>query len=186
MQKLFFPIIFAAARENRESLTKKITSIVEKEIRQAGFETTIIDARDTYEICHANRELDFPQAKELREIFSRADGFVIVSPEYNHGYPGDLKNVLDSFYEEYNRKPVGIIGVSNGGIGGARMVEQLRLVAIALQMVPLNAVVHFSKAQNLFDEKGVFTGQKAYHTRFEKFFEELSWYASALKSAREK
>lgn len=59
---------------------------------------------------------------------TRADGLVIVSPEYNHGYPGEMKLMLDQLYKEYNRKPVGICGVSSGALGGARMVEQLRLI----------------------------------------------------------
>jgi NAD(P)H-dependent FMN reductase len=93
---------------------------------------------------------------------------------------------LDSFFSEFNRKPVGIIGVSSGAVGGARMVEQLRLVAIAFEMVPINAVVYFSNAKELFDEKGVFLKKETYAPRFKKFFDELVWYARALKATRGK
>jgi NAD(P)H-dependent FMN reductase len=68
------------------------------------------------------------------------DGFVIVTPEYNHGYPAVLKNALDYVYREWNGKPVGF--VSYGSVGGARAVEQLRQVAVELQMIPIRPSVH--------------------------------------------
>ncbi len=76
-----------------------------------------------------------PLVKKFAEKISEADGFVIVTPEYNHGYPGVLKNALDWIYYPWNQKPVGF--VSYGGAGGARSVEQLRQVVIALHMHPI-------------------------------------------------
>jgi len=186
MDTLYFPIIFAAATEHRQSYTELCARVVQTYTEEKGYETEIIDAQKEIQFCHANRKIDTPEARVLRKKLERAAGFILVAPEYNHGYPGDLKNLLDSFYDEYNRKPVGIVGVSSGDIGGARMVEQLRLVGIALQMVPLNSVIHFSTVKKLFDESGNFTGQSAYDKRFEKFFGELEWYARALGEAREK
>ncbi len=122
-----------------------------------------------------------------------ADAFIIVAPEYNHGYPGVLKNALDSIYQEWAKKAIGF--VSYGGVSGARSVEQLRLVAIELQMVPIRNSLHlpleiYMKAMNeaapvnpeIFQplRKG-YGGDK-----IEGFFNELFWYANALKSAREK
>jgi NAD(P)H-dependent FMN reductase len=65
-----------------------------------------------------------------------ADGFIIVSPEYNHSYPGELKMLLDMLFSQYAHKPVGICGVSSGAWGGTRMVEQLRLVCLAFHLGP--------------------------------------------------
>lgn len=186
MDKLYIPIIFGGAIESRPSYTEKCALVSQEMIAGASVHTELVDARTDYQFSHANREADSPEAKKLGDIFSRADAFIIVSPEYNHGYPGDLKNLLDSFYKEYNRKPVGIIGVSSGGIGGARMVEQLRLVAVGVEMVPIKAVVHFSSVKTLFDDSGEFLEKEVYKKRFEKFIGELSWYAHALKNAREK
>lgn len=87
-------------------------------------------------------------AGKIRE----ADAFIIVSPEYNHGISGVLKNALDSVYTEWNKKPVGF--VAYGGVGGARAVEHLRGVAIELQMVPIRNAVHIPQPWNLLDEKG--------------------------------
>ena len=72
---------------------------------------------------------------------AEADGFIIISPEYNHGYTAVLKNALDYVYKEWNRKPVGF--VSYGGLSGARSVEQLRQVVVELQMAPIRSAIHF-------------------------------------------
>lgn len=179
---MFFPIIFAGATENRESYTEKCAHVTQSFVVNNGYKTEIVDARKEIEFCHANRDLDTPEAKALLEKLERAHGFIIVSPEYNHGYPGDLKNLLDSFYEPFNRKPVGIIGVSSGGIGGSRVIEQLRLVAIALQMIPISSAIHFSNVSKLFTDDDTFTEPEKYQKRFDAFFEELFWYAEAIKN----
>jgi len=84
---------------------------------------------------------------------SSADGYLIISPEYNHGYSGALKNALDSLKDEWAWKPVGIVGY--GGLaGGARSLEQLRLVLIELKMRPTYSSVLIPMAWDAFDEKG--------------------------------
>ena len=79
-------------------------------------ESEIIDVRD-YLTEATDNTGDSPQAKELAGKITKADGLIIVSPEYNHGYPGELKMMLDMIYEEYTSKPVGFCGVSAGGSG---------------------------------------------------------------------
>jgi NAD(P)H-dependent FMN reductase len=69
-----------------------------------------------------------------------ADGYVMVTPEYNHGYPAVLKNALDWVYAEWTKKPVGFVGY--GSTGGARAIEQLRQVVVELDMVPLREAIH--------------------------------------------
>ena len=88
------------------------------------------------------------------KLASSAQGYIIVSPEYNHGYPGELKLMLDQAYKEYAHKPVGIVGVSSSVLGGARMVEQLRLVSIELSMIPVRSAVYIREIQNVLDETG--------------------------------
>src|SRR6185436_9413407 len=105
---------------------------------------------------------------------------------YNHGYPGELKLFLDEAYKEYHKKPLALFGVSDGGLGGARMVEQLRLVSIELHMVPIRNSVYFSNANNLFNNDGTLNDSiKEYDARITKVFDELKWYGNALKVARE-
>lgn len=72
------------------------------------------------------------------------DGYLFVTAEYNHSIPGVLKNALDHAYPEFNKKPAAFVGY--GGVGGARAVEQLRLICIELQMAPTHAAVHIGMA----------------------------------------
>lgn len=183
MNKLYIPIILGTARQGRQS--EKAARFVLGEIQKIKeVETELIDVRD-FIISVTNNSEESEIAKKLAEKIIRADGFIIVSPEYNHSYPGELKLMLDMLYEEYARKPVAICGVSSGGLGGARMVEQLRLVAIELHMVPVREAVYFSSVKNLFDEKGIIQDQ-SYEAKVKKMADELLWYASALKEARSK
>ena len=100
---------------------------------------------------------------------------IIVSPEYNHGYPGELKMMLDLLYKEYAQKPIGFCGVSAGGLGGARVVEQLRLVSIEFHMIPIREAMYFSSVQDLFEENGKIKDE-SYSPRITKFLNELVSY----------
>lgn len=119
--------------------------------------------------------------KWVRKV-KEADAYIIVTPEYNHGYPAVLKNALDHAYYEWNNKPVAF--VSYGGVAGARSVEQLRLVAIELQMMPIRNAVHIPEFWNLLDETGRFKADVLKETA-EKMFEQLLWWARILRTARE-
>lgn len=88
------------------------------------------------------------------EKIAAADGFVIITPEYNHGYPGPLKNAIDYAYAEWNGKPVGF--VSYGGLAaGSRAVEQLREVVVELQMIPVREQVMIPLVWQAFDSSGM-------------------------------
>ncbi len=104
----------------------------------------------------------------------------MVSPEYNHGYPGELKMMLDMLYEEYFGKPVGICGVSSGVFGGARMIEHLVATCVRFHMLPTGQVLYFPRVQELFDESGAIK-KEAYHRRAKKFLTILAEYAEVLK-----
>jgi NAD(P)H-dependent FMN reductase len=84
---------------------------------------------------------------------AEADGYVLVTPEYNHGYPAVLKNALDHLYGEWNGKPVGFVGYGGPG-GGVRAVEQLRQVVVELSMFPLRHQVVLADAYAAFDDTG--------------------------------
>ncbi len=168
----FIPLILGTGREGNES--EKIAQFVFEEAKKYNFEVLLIKPREYLDqpFTGGMRE---EKRNKLSEIFSRADGFLIVSPEYNHGYPGELKLLLDEFYEEYQHKPVGICGVSAGKLGGARMVEQLRLVFIELQAIPLRNAVYFSYISNFEKEK------ENYREFLKKLFEELKYYCEINK-----
>ncbi len=126
---------------------------------------------------------DCDQVKAWSERVQRAEAVIIVAPEYNHGYPGVLKNALDLIYAELNYKPVLVCGVSAGSLGGARMVEQLRLVLIEFRAVPIREAVYFRGSGNLFDADGKLT-DLAYEKALDKALAELIFLAKPLASAR--
>jgi NAD(P)H-dependent FMN reductase len=178
---MYIPVILATARLGRQS--EKAARFMLQKAQEAGLESEIIDVRD-FRITATDNTETSTQAQWLAVKIRRADGFLIVSPEYNHGYPGELKMMLDMLFSDYARKPVGICGVSSGPWGGARMVEQLRQVCLAFHMVPASQAVYFPKVQELFNEDGSIKGQSQ-HRQAERLFEELIWYAKALKEARQ-
>ncbi len=117
-----------------------------------------------------------------RDTIAALDGFVIVTPEYNHGYPGALKNALDALYPAWNHKPVAF--VSYGGFSaGTRAVEQLRLVAIELRMVPVRDEVSLRLIGLATDEKG-FPTDELYAKRAAATIDDLLWWTRATKAAR--
>jgi NAD(P)H-dependent FMN reductase len=180
---MYIPIILGTSREGRES--EKVARYMIGEVEKFGLETELIDVRNFIKSGSTDNAQQTSLAAKYSEKITKADGIIIVSPEYNHGYPGELKLLLDTLYQQYARKPVGICGVSGGSLGGARMIEQLRLVMIELRMVPIREAIYFSNIDDLFDEKNNIQNN-SYKNKIKNFLEELTWYADALKSAREK
>src|SRR5207237_5820757 len=113
----------------------------------------------------------------------RADGLIIVAPEYNHGYPGMLKHALDSNLKEYIHKPVGLCGVSAGGFGGTRVVESLLPVMPELGLVTIFWDVNVSSVGKAFDASGQLL-EEALPRRVGKFLGELVWMARVLRAGR--
>ncbi len=113
---------------------------------------------------------------------SEADGYVLVTPEYNHGYPAVLKNALDHVFHPWNRKPAAFVGYGGPG-GGVRAVEQLRQVVVELEMVPLRQQVMIPRVYAAFDEEGNL--RDPWHAGdAARVLDELSWWAAALREAR--
>ena len=169
---MYIPIILGTAREGRQS--EKVANFMLAEVLKAGLESDIIDVRD-YLIEKTDATGKSSQAIKFAEKVVKSDGLIIVSPEYNHGYPGELKMMLDMLYKEYAHKPIGICGVSMGVLGGARMVEQLRLVSIEFHMIPIREAIYFSGVTNLFEENGKIKDE-SYKDRVQVFLNELISY----------
>ncbi len=118
-------------------------------------------------------------------LIGSGDGLLVVTPEYNHGYPAVLKSALDAVYAEWNRKPIAFVSYG-GWSGGTRAVEQLRQVAIELQMAPTRNALAFQFAAKLFDDQGNLTNGEFYTAAAKQLLDELVWWAMALKEARTK
>lgn len=193
MAMLKIKIILGSTRPNRFS-DKPGTWIFGEARKKEGVEGELLDLRD-YPFPFYNEPISPSMIKDgaySNEIVKRwavkikeADAFIIVTPEYNHGTSGVLKNALDSVYAEWNNKPVGF--VSYGGVGGARAVEQLRGVAVELQMAPIRNAVHIPQHWNLLDEKGNLKdgALNPFKKNADMLLAQLMWWAAALKTARE-
>lgn len=122
--------------------------------------------------------------EKWRSKISLADGYIFITPEYNHGYSAVLKNAIDHAFYQWQRKPVAF--VSYGGLGaGIRAVEQLIQVSVELNMVPLRTQVNIPMIWTNFDEKGNFKTSTHNDEKAVKVYEDLFWMTKALKIARE-
>jgi NAD(P)H-dependent FMN reductase len=123
-----------------------------------------------------------PGAVRLSEAVAAGDGLVIVTPEYNNGYPGVLKNALDYLLPELRRKPVGIVTVSAGGFGGVSCLAQLRQVLLAMGAAPIPASLPISRVGESFDDDG--PNDEAIADRAARFAGELLWWVEAVARQR--
>lgn len=179
---LFIPVILGTVRKGRAS--ENVAKFVFREVKKReGVETELIDIRDlSFPVDDAGEQI---KDKNFSEVCERADGLVLVVPEYNHGYPGMLKHVLDSNLKEYIHKAVGICGVSAGGFGGTRVIEALLPVLRELGLVTIFWDGNFSGARKLFDADGKIFDEATHVKRIDKFLAELIWMSKVLRYGRD-
>ena len=181
-EKLFIPIILGTPRQNRESENAALWVFGKMEEHEE-LETQFFDVRD----FDLPRD-DYGQAlkaqfPEWRDSIIKADGLVIVTPEYNHGYPGALKSVLDILLREYVHKPVAFVGVSAGIWGGTRVIEACLPMVRELGLVPTFTDLNFPKVASKFDDEGKLQDE-VYEKLLSGFLEELIWMARTLRWGR--
>jgi NAD(P)H-dependent FMN reductase len=178
---LFIPIILGTARQGRRS-AHAARLLLQETAKQAGVETELIDIA-TLPVA-MGETWDAIRNTGFADTMNRADALILVAPEYNHGFPGLLKHVLDSCLKEYIHKAVGIAGVSAGPFGGTRAIENMLGVLRELGLVTIFWDVNFSSIQNVFDENGNLL-DPSYLQRIDKFLKELVWMAKTLRCGRE-
>jgi|SRR5581483_3691976 NAD(P)H-dependent FMN reductase len=181
LRALNIPVILGTTRQGR--LSAHVAKLVSEELsKRSDVETDVIDIGTlplrTDDAGEATKDSVFASKME------RADGLVIVAPEYNHGYCGLLKHVLDSCLKEYIHKAVGIVGVSAGPFGGTRVIENLLPVMRELGLVTIFWDVNFSSVQKTFDATGKLLDD-SYLRRINKFLAELVWMSKTLRYGRE-
>ena len=120
------------------------------------------------------------------EITAKADGFFIITPEYNHSFPGSLKRMLDSELANYIHKPVALAGASSGGWGGVRAVEALVTTVREMGLTATFTSVYFPRVQTLFNEDGSLKeeNRELYERNVGLVYKELIWMAKTLKWGR--
>lgn len=181
MDKLFIPILEGTTRQKRKSIfAANLIYQIGNEIDE--IRTQLVDPQDFNFPFDGNDE----ENKDPRytKITEEADGFFIVIPEYNHGYPGSLKIMLDSELKNYIHKPAAFAGVSNGIWGGVRAIEALINTVREMGMVATFTDVQFPKINEIFDEEGNLKDEN-YIKRIKRSFDELIWMAKVMKWGRE-
>ena len=147
------------------------------------FEVDLVDLAEADLPARLTRQ-PAPHVDEYRARLERADAFVVVTPEYNHGYPAPLKQAIDLAYTEWQAKPVAF--VSYGGLaGGLRAVEQLRQVFAELHAATVRDVVSLHNPWTLFDDDARTHEPTGAEAAAKTMLDRLAWWAGALRTARD-
>lgn len=160
-------IIHGTDRLNSES-QKVAYYLKDKTEKSNDFEPILISAANEIE--------------NYEELVKKANAFLIVTPEYNHGYPGALKMLLDRQLKNYNHKPVAVAGVSSGPWGGVRVIQNLIPVLRELGLVLISKDLQFPYVVNYFDNEGNPIDDKT-DSRVKDVLEELAWFSQKLRTS---
>ena len=164
-------------------------------IRRGDFDVEVVDLRDwklPFFQEHLGTIGDFadptysdPVVRAWNAKIAEGDAYVIITPEYNHSVPGELKNAIDSVFVSFalRNKPVAFVGYSVGIAAGTRAVEHLALIAIEAEAVPLRNTVLIPSVASAFGEDGEPTNP-ATDAALAITLDDLSWWANALANAR--
>jgi NAD(P)H-dependent FMN reductase len=193
MSPLKIAVIIGSTRPNRFG-DKPAHWIAEQAKKLENVDVELLDLRDFpmpfYDepmgASSLNKQYTDDVVQKWSSVIDEKDAFIIVAPEYNHGTSAVLKNALDHLYPEWSKKPVAF--VSYGGVGGARAVEHLRLVAIELEMVPLRNAIHIPGTV-LFpilsgDRQWTAETEAALKKQADGLLSHLQWWGNVLKEAR--
>jgi NAD(P)H-dependent FMN reductase len=184
---LNFLTLYGSVRTERQGI--KFARFLDAQLRKRGHASTLIDPVQYRFPLLDKMYKEYPKGEApehleaVADFIRRADGFLVVSGEYNHGIPPALKNMLDHFLEEWFWRPSAIACYSAGAFGGVRAAMQLRATLAELGMSSISSIFPMPKVQDQFDDDG--TSRDAGHERrAARFLDEFEWYAKALKEAR--
>jgi NAD(P)H-dependent FMN reductase len=184
---LNIPILLGSVRSDRLGI--RAARFIEAALQQRGHTTTLVDpmALNLPLLDRMYKEHPKGQApaklETLATLYRQADGFMIVSGEYNNGIPPALKNLLDYFLEEYFWRPSAIVCYSSGRFAGVRAAMQLRMVLAELGMPSIPSILPIGQLQKVVDETGVALQPEALGGAG-KFLGEFEWYARAMAAGR--
>jgi NAD(P)H-dependent FMN reductase len=180
-------IIVGSVRQNRQGI--KVARWMEEILKERGHTIYFIDPLELNLplLDKMYKEIIDPpeNLKRLRNQIVEADGYMPITPEYNHSTSAAMKNTLDYFLEEYYFKPSAIVSYSVGGFGGVNAVQHLRGIFAELGAPSISSSFSISKVQNVFDDAGKLREQ-LYEKRVIRFIEEFEWYIDAFKNQRAK
>jgi len=177
-------ILSASVRNGRHS--HRVAVFFQEFIREKGLATTDLLDLHAYHFPVFEERLKYLQAPDAQVLdfaqrIRQADGVIIVTPEYNGGYPASLKNAIDLLYEEWRRKPVGIATVSDGSFGGTQVITSLQFTLWKMKAWTISAHFPVPKVADAFDENGHPTDKEATEKRAHAFIDEMMWCIEAGK-----
>ena len=187
MNGLKIAVLLGSVRRDR--LGTRASKLVVRELERRAHIVKLIDPLELQlplldRMYKEHPKGEAPEPLEaLAETYRQADGFLVVSGEYNHGIPPALKNLLDHFLEEYFWRPSGIVCYSAGGFGGVRAAMQLRMTLAELGMSSVPSILPIPRIGQTIDEDGVAI-EAPVDRSANRFLDEFLWYAGALKQAR--
>ena len=162
--------------------------LVVEELERRGHDAHLVDPLELQLPLLDRMYKEYPageapeKLERLAQLYRSADGFLVVSAEYNHGIPPALKNLLDHFLEEYFWRPSGIVCYSAGGFGGVRAAMQLRMTLAELGMPSIPSLLPIPRISETITEDGV--AVEVTVRSMNRFLDEFLWYAGALAEAR--
>ena len=179
-------VIVGSVRSERHGI--KVAKWVVSKLKEKGHDVSLVDPLelDLPLLDKMYKEMESPSEKlqNLQKIIKEADGYIPITPEYNHSVSSALKNTLDYFLEEYFFKPSAIISYSVGAFGGIVAGNHLRQILAEMGTVTIPSQLPISKVHEIFDADGELL-DKNYERRFSRFLEEFEWYMFALSKQRE-
>ena len=186
MSALTIPVILGSVRRDRMGI--RAARLVFDALAVRGHEPVLVDALELQLPLLDRMYKEYPPGEapavleRLAALYRRADGFLVVSGEYNHGIPPALKNLLDHFLEEYFWRPSGIVCYSAGAFGGVRAAMQLRMSLAEMGMPSVPSLLPIPRIGETLREDG--GGDERIARSRDRFLDEFLWYAQALKSAK--
>jgi NAD(P)H-dependent FMN reductase len=139
----------------------------------AAYNFPVFEERLQYQKDPSEQALDF--AARIR----KADGVIIATPEYNGGYPASIKNVVDLLYDEWHRKPIGLVTVSNGPFGGTQVMRALQFTLWKMRAWVVPAMFPVPKVEEAYDEEGNPTDKESTQKHAKRFMDEMLWCLEA-------
>ncbi len=175
-------IISASVRDGRQS--HRVALYLEKYILDNHIgNASILDLKaykfPVFEERLSNMKIISQEVKDFAEEVKSADGIIIVTPEYNGGYPASLKNIIDLLYMEWKKKPVGIVPVSDGPFAGTQVVTSLLFSLWKIGVFVTSPAFHVSNVSQHYNESGVPKDKEVTDKRANRFITEVIWAVNA-------
>jgi NAD(P)H-dependent FMN reductase len=185
---LHIALISSSVRTGRNS--HRVTLFLDRYLRENNIATTEILDLNEYQFPLFEERLHKmkdPPAKVLdfAEHIKRADGILVITPEYNGGYPASLKNVIDLLYPEWKHKPTAISTVSDGAFAGSQVAQSLSFVFLKIGALVSPAMFRIPTVHKEFEEDGTPVDPVATNRRAKLFIDEFVWFLEAKRRMKE-